>query len=1777
MIKLYYTGLDLPEIDPNTYTTLLLDLASRLSYTLPVDFKFEFNVLLDKNLIEGDLSYVFKPFQNIRYSGNTDEIAGKISGELIDFSTTKLDYSINYPVEIEIQPSYDGTVNLILSDNHTPPRLINSRFSVTEGRRFYIVDREGNKDTNIYDDDKIDNQTRLYKTINRIPKLEFLGLDNDGKLNVGNYVFYFRLVDADGNETDIITESGIISCHIGNINDPKSIRGGMGNENSGKALTFRLTNLDSNYNFLNIYYSRSTSDYSEKEITTYYKIDTKFTIKSQSIDLKITGFEAISPITKESINVQYNIIDRNKTLAQAQNMLFLSNIHRTTIPYRELKDLSLRILPFPEQSMNIGALTPEYTPISEGKFAYFDSNNVYEYTGYWDEEMYRLAIVYIMKDYSLSDPYNIRGKDFSNNSVMTISPSNPYTNFYSEKPLYDGKGNRLYIEEEDNLLVGSKYKLENTKGVIKIGGMGITSQITNSETKPITIKVVVPIDVQTELKKYTKGFFLVRQKRIPTILCQGLSIGHDKMSGLPLLPEYSNDVKKLVHTVQGVHIYKPKYSSNYANTSYTSINAALKDTSFYRLPSKGESFFTFVNDSILKSASIENLNPGGALLVPDALLNSEYLSQMFSGSDFSLTSAKFKTISGGFQRYFSATDVPVNKTLEELDDLATHFVITDYTENLIPSSEKSKLILVPEDTTSISLDTSYYSTRAGEAEEAWRFSAFLKKELEIVETDVTLDGVTYKKESNDLIRGVFTPFIGALGTLKTSGGFYNIRTLGYSDNNVSDYFKVRYNDNSPFMAISDRYDWDRFDIDAVPQDTYKTLSLYRGDCFINQVSVRMLRNFQDPESPVNDIIVDVNTLENFKGYGVKLTDTLELNKESLEKINRGDVNAVRLGYWATFKFCSNINFAFRCVDPTYISEYALAGRPRSFHPLYSRSLSGTAKIADSGAMNVGYNSTTSDKYYYSVTDIPAIKNDFTNRVMYSQVHVTDAFKNGFRIFEGLNYRDYTIEFGAITKIISWFGNLIVVFEAGVGILPINERTLAGQSEGENVYLRNAGVLPEKPMMVSHGIGSAWSDSIQISKNYIYGVDAVAKKIWRTDGKKFEVVSDFRVQKFLNDNISFTIYDKTPLIGLRNVVTHYNIFKNDLMFTFYDQTFNEEEKAWSLCYNEQLNNWVTRFSWMPAFSENISNTFFTFARGTCKVTSMISKSIDTADGLGNIYINSIQENKLNTGDYLSLFYEKNLEDTLPVVTGTIVQGTVLSTPLSIVETTPILFSDGPSSNKHPMYSGTNYSSGYDKVWTFTPESGKLLTVYDKQNILLALSDNSKLYFYRSANSLNTITYGQDELIDIHVNGDVISNMQTTLAKPNLKINFVVAPVTLYSTPELNKVQADSIARDGWLFAIGCINSASASLDTQEYFLTLQGKELYKNPTFNYSFAGNASTTVYDNQYFEINKNTAIVDGKTVESSYIAINPQALYADTPDVKFTKLLNFFDRIYFAFLVNLNVILNPLGNQGTTGVSGSDKFQDSLYIRPSLETLTSLLTLFSNSLTCPPLRGTRGVLAPDIPLTETQRLALVSSLTKTIERYKANTTTNLWKHGQSGIFEHEGEFLPANWYGEQHPFEFEFVVNGDELGIHKMFDNLKIISNKVQPSSFEFQIVGDVYDFTSNNGEITKDPMFPYGDKYTLMNALQVEYVKTKEKRLLMHQPAINVDTVGLRKGNVYYKEDMWEVQIQPIKVKKVSSGKMTETKIRDKYCIVKIQYTGDQLAIITALQTLYTLSYS
>lgn len=459
----------------------------------------------------------------------------------------------------------------------------------------------------------------------------------------------------------------------------------------------------------------------------------------------------------------------------------------------------------------------------------------------------------------------------------------------------------------------------------------------------------------------------------------------------------------------------------------------------------------------------------------------------------------------------------------------------------------------------------------------------------------------------------------------------------YSEANIQKYFQVRMDDTSTFSAISERIDilnQDKYLADAnsnklvVDRSKGFRYELYRGDCYICQFTHRVNRNFNDPSSPYNDDIVDKNSWRD--NYDPD-------NTEKYEQINLGDVNAVPLGMWVTFRLRSSKNLNIRTLDASSVDENAMVGHPRGYYPYNDLTVEGTYKHPESQIYNKGFSKSLSERWNFELPDVPYIKNWFGTRIMYSDIHVNDAYKNGFRVFQGTHYRDYTREYGEIVKLVSLESNLLCVFEHGVALIPVNERAVAGEGAGGNIYINTSNVLPENPKIISDMFGSQWPESILKvpgktgdSAQYVYGVDTVAKKIWRTDGNTLTCISDFRVQEFLNKNITLGERELTPKIGIRNVKTVYNAFKRDVLFTFYDNTYGFEEKVWNLCWNELLQKFITFYSWVPSHMENINNMPFSFDRNTSKWIAKLGTShteSSFADGitLSNVIIENL-ENK-----------------------------------------------------------------------------------------------------------------------------------------------------------------------------------------------------------------------------------------------------------------------------------------------------------------------------------------------------------------------------------------------------------------------------------------------------------------------------------------------------------------------------------------------------------------------
>ena len=1790
-----------------------------MAWTKVLNTALNFSVMTNKLPTKGNLVYEYNPLRNYRLSENKyfyngqyysredlelqfdiiteneqtwkykdgTPLTGDVpelyeKGQLIDFVTDELKFSLEHPVNIVPQYSYDGSVNLIINDGINVPRLINSRFSATGKNTYEIVDRKGNNDTNIYDQgDQFDIDTSLYKRVVKIPKIIFAKIDSGGNLKVGNYHFYFKLADADGNETDFVGESGLVSIFVG-FDNPKSAHTGNKNENSYKSVSFLMTDIDSSYDYVTVYYSRNTAENNDNSVTEYVKISKKFIVnKASEAQIVITGFEESEVITASDINLSYNIVDAAHTSAVCQNMLFLGNVHKPDIQYQELSDLALRFLPYVKEETYMLDIDHNYN-ISSTDRGYYDPQFIYHNTGYWNKEFYRFGIVFIMPNNELTPVFNIRGrhkvKPFKVANQGTFKDclynDGQYCHYYltnkqKERTTIQTQEANNYIippdEKEGIIANNNKSYYENSKGVVTFD-----SQKDNNTIYSLDIRV----DDETlqELKKYVKGYFFVRQTRIPTILAQGITIGLDKESRTPTLPTARGILEDLSDSLQSTYVETKDINDvNYISEGFLSRYS-------FSLKMKSSALWKKIGTSILKVAAITVVAVGASVLIPGgaallgtvmgkvgldigfyaAIAIASGVSGVAAGAATGLgmtaaatvqeivnvvkrTKATIKLegrntkIPGGYYRSENSSsrtlstdfydriiikddsknevaailcpDYSVNQPYynqiftgnnhilrstiaQNINELAgysssffeneeNHFYVPSYYDNKNIQQYNCKIIGIPDNVKVLGLENSKFRSRAGEAEEAFRYEQIGEKQSE--SSDI--------KINSDIIRGSFGPYLGVLNFPKLPCTTVDIMIPGYSESNIEEYIDLRMNDNSVFHTISDRYDIANTDehlikkmsniVSNVDRSCGYSWNLHRGDCYICQFTHRLNRNFNDPSAPYNDEIVDGDTWRD--NYDPD-------NTEKYEQINLGDVNAVQLGMWVTFKIRSSYNLNIRTLDSSNVDEEAMTGHPRAYFPYQPMSTEGTYKIPESGFYNKGFAKSVSDRWHFELPDVPHIKNWFGTRIMYSDSHINDAYKNGFRVFQGTHYRDYTREYGEIVKLVPFESSLLCVFEHGVALIPVNERAIAGQGAGGNVYINTSNVLPENPKVISDMFGSQWPESVLKvpgrtgdSPQYVYGVDTIAKKIWRTDGNTLECISDFKVQEFLNNNITLGERELTPKIGIRNVKTHYNAFKRDVMFTFYDNTYGCEEKVWNLCWNELLQKFITFYSWVPSYMENINNIPFSFDRNTSKWIAKLGVSHSEnsfADGitLTNVVIEDSFRNNgqavNNTLIPISYITKQGITKTVYAdVSKSIsyfdgqswkynanglpkfIAGLQLSNRImpdkqvhyrvdyellhdswknyELFRIVPIkdytcIREDGSTYQNHGEFKlpdDAMFPGAIVPVYAlcFNDGDDEWQEVYYKDGDNYALVDNGvggRIYTYKplyKPEALYSELYYRNSAGNAYADYDVHKLGTTTITQSNVPQYQIVDEETLAWLEEQYPPET----------VIGNTSTKYNQNNPPEYVTPCT------------TLGQIRSIMTYDNKGVPRVHNILLSQHWTVASTATNTDRKVWY-DLPIFK--DITGKRPMLPKNEQVNPDKLVTLLNIKATISISDSDNanktLDDAYYNNKAKYAEGSTLV-------------NQGYYESTVAIAPRWNLQFLS--------------TDFWKHGQAGIIDIADDIFPTYWYGKQHPFEFEVVVVNDP-SVHKIFSNLELVANKAKPESFHYEIIGECYDFAKD-----------------------------------------------------------------------------------------------------------------
>lgn len=1162
--------------------------------------------------VTGDFHYgVYTPLKNIV------ELNNDRKETRYDFNCKGLGYTTKTPVTIEIQPSYDGSVNLILVADGVTPRIINSNFSTLSDKRYKIIDRKQQVKTNQYKYSKIVDQTELVRMNDGIVTVDLEGVMPGGQFKGGNYTFYIKFGDSDHNETDVVAESGIVSVFKGNDGIPSTISGTLLDERTDKMVGLKINGLNHIYSKIYIYYSREYSDTQGLRLTEYGRFVEPFDMNPSSGNqiIWLSGYEDTEGIDQNEINIDYHTIDWARAEAQNSNILFLGNVGQkeTFELYRALDRFTKSRI---DCSIKQGDLriTDDGDDFSEAN--YYSTKNIYYTLGYWPEEYYRFGVVYVLNDGSTTPVFNVQG------NVLDGSSKNNYGVFYT--PRLDVLKSRkpIYFEFSINSNEAS-FKLDD------------------------------------QYKNKIKGWFIVRQKRIPTTICQGPNLKIDKRSHLPLVYDGKDWIIQSFLSVNRSAIENGEVSKSYAllesyhesslkyeKYDYIVIPEKAGNTSVVSQTSSGtfknglEDYITIAQNAITYSGHTPSSNDiyifdqntlnaykeerSGTvqvallkigwtysddqfvpyegsnyiyyfidLQVSEAPNNAEFSGKSFDESTAYNLSASteivedwvknkgktnytYRLIRENDDKYHSGSGILclepcINTFIKSMFDGSEYEVRKEYdfsynpndditglllnktigTWNSNPTHNYFKVAYIADNTLLKLVDETAFSNIAGNLADASVYK-YTSKALGIQSTGVpgycildsdvkddvygTEDFKGYNSTHNiNLVRGLFTPYVGIAGTLSESqeDGLYSIRLKNIESTNA---YLVRKQDESPYYCVSERKPID---------DT--TINAYRGDCYICKVGMRILRNFIDNTAPVADVIVDPMT------WAKNVTTKARYDSENIAKysdVNISDLNAVDLGYWVSYPCLSTYNLGLRSVDTFNTTEMALLGQPRSFYPLNGASTAAGNKLQDSFLLNDGLSATVGEKRYIIMPDdSPYTKSEFSNRIIFSNINVDNEFSNGYRTFQGISYRDFDKQYGAITKLISLEQNLFVVMEHGLGLIPVNPKALIQTTTGETIHIYGYGVLPNEMQIISQDFGSKYEHSVIRTPIGVYGIDTDARKIWVFGEKQgFKTISDMNVESYLNDNL-FT--DKSVNIQTVDIRSHYNATKGDVMFTFYN--------------------------------------------------------------------------------------------------------------------------------------------------------------------------------------------------------------------------------------------------------------------------------------------------------------------------------------------------------------------------------------------------------------------------------------------------------------------------------------------------------------------------------------------------------------------------------------------------------------------------------------------------
>jgi len=1124
------------------------------------------------NALTGSLLKAYQPLQNLNGGA---------------FITPRIKLSGNNYVDVDIQPVYDGSVNIIYTDGELTPRIVNSGFAALGDSQYELINSKGGKDTNTYSDSTVEVATRLVQTEGFIPTVSIDSVNSSGgNLEVGMYKFLFKLSTIDGNDTGFIAETGSIPIFFGDTLG--SIQGGALGDRTKKSLDITLRNVDSFFNHVVVYIDHASGV--NQKVGTLYKIDKQYLIpsssssKSSDVAMNISGFEGMQIVDRSILDTQKMPISSIKSVAQVQDRLFVANFTHEDIDYVKLFDVGTKILVAPSFGLPrypmvnfMGAwpgntdedtsllnfsykfLTTHLTNFSAVDWNLKDTNSMSDvmdiagmqghhnplfterYAAYWPKETYVYNAVFVTHDNYETRPIPIIGGDYS--SVESVGNGETMAELILEE--YIGLPQKFTGDMSTNWMASNKSG--SNVNFNKLGVCRFPNQVKSNTVFYPSFKF--SIDQLNEaypgfINKF-KGFFFTRAERRQDVIMQGF-VG-------PVLATLTD---KVIYRDEDPDAYVPKKEN--AIDEFTACIPALY---------KGYGILAYeypkaLNDGIGWGIGYEH-HAGAFVTVMDGSSKEDYTDNYSPETSWGIYRNWFKSgdMFADFKQAasdFNGKTYGLVMIAEIAEESYTTFKeesnISPYVTtlgniakddkpviNYLLQAIKSNALGAPDAGTTFKVTPNFLPYGVS-SKSAGGFSSLIpfRSLTQIVTNGVDPD----KQKIFTYLTGEFSEYVGLSrkpdqkDNFKSSlpDGVYNIYP------NVDGAIDAKtlqtiygYNEDKPHIAITPRYSFNDFN-----GNNDFTIYASRGDCFVT--------------TTIHNIAKSLSAVSGTPTSNKKTFKSLEEGSSEPNSYRGSDASmALMVTHASNF-----LNYA-RHNEVIDEKEAILYGGARTFLPLSGNAdnilaTHHTTKGHETTAFNLGFADNFLGKKFYSISGAsPYYLKKGSNTVAFSNAISRQSFYNAYRTFILGDSKNYSSDMGEIQKLVEFRNNLLIVHSHGVSRLGINTKALVGGESGEEIYATSGDILPDKPVSISTDFGSKWARSVHRTDNFVYGIDVDRGKIWRTTGEEgsMEIISDNIIESLLKGFL-FEMKGQTEIPGERYVATFSIPHKKEVIFSIYNK-------------------------------------------------------------------------------------------------------------------------------------------------------------------------------------------------------------------------------------------------------------------------------------------------------------------------------------------------------------------------------------------------------------------------------------------------------------------------------------------------------------------------------------------------------------------------------------------------------------------------------------------------